>query len=152
MRRDSVRPRLMQRLTDTSSVTCGRQLIAHRNSCSSYSGVPHGLFSMNSPPDCLFRNAHAPGLRPSMYAPCFPFGKARCSGRLIFQKQSAGLFLPKRSTSRALPLRVNLKGSLKEAATRISDNNPIQRKPKGATSSENFRTRGTFLLARKQIQ
>ena len=34
------------------------------------------------------------------YAPCFPFGKARCSGRLIFQKQSTGLFLPKRSTSR----------------------------------------------------
>ena len=40
------------------------------------------------------------------YAPCFPFGKARCSGRLIFQKQSTGLFLPKRSTFRASPLRV----------------------------------------------
>ena len=39
---------------------------AHRNSCSSCSGVTHGLFSMNSPPDCSFRNAHAPGLRPSV--------------------------------------------------------------------------------------
>ena len=38
-------------------------------------------------------------------APCFPFRKARCSGRLILHKQSTGLFTPKRSTSRASPLR-----------------------------------------------
>ena len=50
-------------------------------------------------------------LRASAYsAPCFPFGKARCSGRPIFPKQSTGLFSPKRSTSRAAPLRVNPRG------------------------------------------
>ena len=92
-------------LTDTSSVACGRQLIAHRTSRSGCSGVPHGLFSRNSPPDCFFRNAHASGLRPSISALCFPFGKARCSGRLIFRKQSTGLFSPKRLTFRASPLR-----------------------------------------------
>ena len=41
----------------------------------------------------------------SVCAPCFPFGKARCSGRLILHKQSTGLFIPKRSTFRASPLR-----------------------------------------------
>ena len=41
-------------------------LTTHRTSRSGCSGVPHGLFSMNSPPDCSFRNAHAPGLRPSV--------------------------------------------------------------------------------------
>ena len=40
-------------------------LTAHRTSRSGCSGVPHGLFSMNSPLDCSFRNAHASGLRPS---------------------------------------------------------------------------------------
>ena len=44
-------------------------------------------------------------------APCFPFGKARCSGRLIFQKQPTGLFLPKRSTFRASPSDVLLAGA-----------------------------------------
>ena len=38
-------------------------------------------------------------------APNFPFGKVRCCGRLIFRTQSTGLFSPKRSTSRAAPLR-----------------------------------------------
>ena len=37
---------------------------AHRTSPSACSGVAHGLFSINSPPDCSWRNAHAPGLRP----------------------------------------------------------------------------------------
>ena len=44
------------------------------------------------------------------YAPCFPFRKARCSGRLILHKQSTGLFIPKRSTYRATPLRVHPPG------------------------------------------
>ena len=100
----SVRLGLGWCLADASSVACGRQLTAHRTSRSGCSGVPHGLFSISAPQEPLFRNAHASGLRPSVCAPNFSFRKARCSGQLIFQKQSTGLFLPKRSTSRASPL------------------------------------------------
>ena len=64
---------------------------AHRNGPSACSGVAHGLFSINSPQDCSFRNAHASGLRPS-------------------EGQSIGLFMEKRSCSRAAPLRVNPQG------------------------------------------
>ena len=46
----------------------------------------------------------------SRSAPCFPFRKARCFGRLIPHKQSTGLFMEKRSASRASPLRVNPQG------------------------------------------
>ena len=49
----------------------------------------------------------------SRSAPKQPFRLFRCSGRLIRNKQSPGLFIPKRSTSRALPLRVNPQGEAK---------------------------------------
>ena len=61
-------------------------LTAHRASLSGKPGVPVGLFSINSPQDCLLRNARPSGLRPS-------------------EGQSIGLFIPKRSTFRASPLR-----------------------------------------------
>ena len=67
-------------------------LSAHRISPLDCSGVPHGLFSGNSPQDCSLRNAHASGLRPSV-------------------GQSTGLFSPKRSCFRAAPLRLPSRGS-----------------------------------------
>ena len=41
----------------------------------------------------------------SYCAPNFPFGKVRCCGRLILRRRSTGAPAPKRSTSRASPLR-----------------------------------------------
>ena len=52
-------------------------------------------------------------LTASRSAPNQPFRLFRCSGRLILHKQSTGLFIPKRSTSRASPLRVNPQGEAK---------------------------------------
>ena len=49
----------------------------------------------------------------SRSAPKQPLGLFRCFGRLILHKQSTGLFIPKRSTSRASPLRVNPQGEAK---------------------------------------
>ncbi len=76
-------------------------LSPHRNVFSKHPGVPHGLFYDQAILWLDLQNAHAPGsLRsPSDAAPNQLFELLRCFGRLIFHKEYAVLFAPKRSTS-----------------------------------------------------
>ena len=126
---DSVRLLLRKRLTDTSSADCAPKqlfqlfrcsawLILHEQSTGLF--IPKRSCSRASPlrgrtmlplwESPVFRSAS------SDCAPKQLFQLFRCSAWLILHEQSTGLFIPKRSCSRASPLHVRTVLPLRESS------------------------------------
>ena len=88
----------------------GRFSLSKKVSAENVQGVYCAAGAGLVPDGHLIRRLRAPASRS---APNQPFRLFRCSGRLILHKQSTGLFIPKHSTCRASPLRVNPQGEAK---------------------------------------